>query len=130
MNNTEDIDREWLNENFVREPYCWALPIAGYCISETTTGFYRGRFDVFGVEDDGDETTYGQVARKGELANMLKLIAAKEAIREIRDNVLHERNQMAEAGFDSDQVNAVLGIIDDAASNMDYDFLKEFNRDR
>jgi hypothetical protein len=26
---------------------------------------------------------------------------------------------MAEAGFDSDQVNAVLGIIDDATSGLD-----------
>jgi hypothetical protein len=32
----------------------------------------------------------------------------------IRDSVLNERYQLAEAGLDNDQVNAVLGIIDDA----------------
>lgn len=36
-----------------------------------------------------------------------------EGIGQIRDCVLNERNQLAEAGLDCDQVNAVLGIIDD-----------------
>jgi hypothetical protein len=35
------------------------------------------------------------------------------ALDEIRNAVLHERFQLAEAGLDCDQVNAVLGIIDD-----------------
>ena len=47
----------------------------------------------------------------GEAAD--RLAALSEAIGEIRDAVLNERHQMAEAGFDCDQVNAVLGIIDD-----------------
>lgn len=36
-----------------------------------------------------------------------------DAMETIRDAVLNERFQMAEAGFSNDQVNAVLGIIDD-----------------
>ncbi|TXH55022.1 MAG: hypothetical protein E6Q97_09735 [Desulfurellales bacterium] len=36
-----------------------------------------------------------------------------EAMQTIRDAVLHERHQLAEAGMNNDQVNAVLGIIDD-----------------
>lgn len=36
-----------------------------------------------------------------------------KAMASIRDAVLYERFQLAEAGLDSDQVNAVLGIIDD-----------------
>jgi hypothetical protein len=32
---------------------------------------------------------------------------------EMRDAVLNERGSLAEAGLDSDQVNAVLGVIDD-----------------
>lgn len=47
----------------------------------------------------------------GEAAD--RLAALSDAIGEIRDAVLNERHQMAEAGFDCDQVNAVLGIIDD-----------------
>lgn len=35
------------------------------------------------------------------------------ALDEIRDAVLHKRFQLAEAGLDNDQINAVLGIIDD-----------------
>jgi hypothetical protein len=35
------------------------------------------------------------------------------SIADIRDAVLHERYQLAEAGLQSDQVNCVLGIIDD-----------------
>lgn len=42
-----------------------------------------------------------------------RLDSMHEAIETIRDSVLHERFQLAEAGLDSDQVNAVLGIIDD-----------------
>ena len=115
----EDIDTAWLSEHFAIEPYCWKLPVEGYYISHTTTGYYRGRFVVFGVEDDGDETTYGQVALQSDLKNMLRLLEAKEALREIRDNVLHERGPMAEAGFDSDMVNAVLGVIDDATNGIE-----------
>ena len=37
----------------------------------------------------------------------------RNAILGIRDAVLYERFQLAEAGLDCDQVNAVLGIIDD-----------------
>lgn len=36
-----------------------------------------------------------------------------ESIELIRDAVLHERFQLAGAGLDCDQVNCVLGIIDD-----------------
>lgn len=42
-----------------------------------------------------------------------RLEALSRAIELIRDSVLHERYQLAEAGLDCDQVNAVLGIIDD-----------------
>jgi hypothetical protein len=42
-----------------------------------------------------------------------RLQAMHDAITTIRDAVLHERHQLAEAGLDSDQVNAVCGIIDD-----------------
>lgn len=35
------------------------------------------------------------------------------SIDSIRDAVLHERYQLAEAGLDCDQVNCVLGVIDD-----------------
>lgn len=42
-----------------------------------------------------------------------RLEALSNAIENIRDAVLYERHQLAEAGLDCDQVNAVLGIIDD-----------------
>lgn len=41
------------------------------------------------------------------------LTAAKDAIVDIRDCVLNERNQLAEEGAGPDVINAVLGIIDD-----------------
>ena len=60
----------------------------------------------------------------GEIDNVLRLLkanlAAVSAIEEIRDNVLHERGPMAEAGFDSDKINAVLGVIDNATSGLDH----------
>lgn len=42
-----------------------------------------------------------------------RLEALSDAIYDIRDAVLNERYQLAEAGLDCDQINAVLGIIDD-----------------
>lgn len=42
----------------------------------------------------------------------------RQAITDIRDAVLNERHQMAEEGFTSEQVNAVLGIIDDATAAL------------
>lgn len=39
--------------------------------------------------------------------------ALTKSLDDIRDAVLHERFQLAEAGLDGDQVNAILGIIDD-----------------
>ena len=115
----EEITSAWLSEHFKVEPYCWKLPVEGYYVGATTSGYYRGRFDVFRVEDDGDETTIGQVAMASHLLNLLNVIALAESVAVIRDNVLHERNQMAESGFDSDKVNAVLGIIDDATSGLE-----------
>lgn len=40
----------------------------------------------------------------------------QQVVANIRDAVLHERYQLEDAGLDSDQVNAVLGIIDDATT--------------
>ena len=37
---------------------------------------------------------------------------------ELRDFVLFERGPLAEAGLNSDQINAVLGVIDDAFSGL------------
>lgn len=51
------------------------------------------------------------IAALHEAANRLELLS--DAIETIRDSVLNERHQLAEAGLDCDQVNAVLGIIDD-----------------
>lgn len=42
-----------------------------------------------------------------------RIEALSSSIELIRDAVLNERHQLAEAGLDCDQVNAVLGIIDD-----------------
>ena len=42
----------------------------------------------------------------------------RNAIIELRDSVLFERGPLAEAGLSSDQVNAVLGVIDDAFSGL------------
>lgn len=42
-----------------------------------------------------------------------RLEGISSCIGDIRDAVLNERFQLAEAGLDCDQVNAVLGIIDD-----------------
>ena len=71
-----------------------------------------------------DETGICRVITVGEMDNVLRLLkanlAAINAIEEIRDNVLHERGPMAEAGFDSDKVNAVIGIIDNATSALDH----------
>jgi hypothetical protein len=42
-----------------------------------------------------------------------RLEAFSRAIDGIYDSVLHQRFQLADAGLDCDQVNAVLGIIED-----------------
>ena len=41
-----------------------------------------------------------------------------DAVIDLRDSVLYERGPLAEAGLSSDQVNAVLGVIDDAFSGL------------
>ena len=46
------------------------------------------------------------------------LQSADKSLADIRDAVLHERYQLAEAGADSDVINAVLGIIDDHAQSF------------
>lgn len=46
-----------------------------------------------------------------EAADRIKELS--RSIERIRDAVLNERYQLAEAGLDCDQVNAVLGVIDD-----------------
>jgi len=121
MNNykkSDLIDRDYAMEHFQREPYSFNLPVAGYNICENISGIGHGTWTVFFVEDDGDETDICRVITVGELENVLRLINAVSSIKEIRDNVLHERGPMAEAGFDSDKVNAVLGVIDNATSTL------------
>ena len=127
MNNykkSDLIDRDYAREHFQKEPYSFKLPVAGYNICENISGIGHGTWTVFFVEDDGDETDICRVITVGELENVLRLLkanlAAVSAIEEIRDNVLHERGPMAEAGFDSDKVNAVLGVIDNATSGLDH----------
>jgi len=112
------IDRDYAREHFQKEPYSFKLPVAGYNICENSSGIGHGTWTVFFVEDDGDETDICRVITVGELENVLRLLNAVSAIKEIRDNVLHERGPMAEAGFDSDKVNAVLGVIDNATSTL------------
>lgn len=53
------------------------------------------------------------VANAAILEASQRLEALSNSIEDIRDSVLHERFQLAEAGLNNDQVNAVLGIIDD-----------------
>jgi len=125
MNNykkSDLIDRDYAMEHFQKEPYSFKLPVAGYNICENSSGIGRGTWTVFFVEDDGDETDICRVITVGELNNVIRLLkenlAAVSAIEEIRDNVLHERGPMAESGFDSDKVNAVLGVIDNATSTL------------
>lgn len=60
-------------------------------------------------------------ALKAQLANaadeIIRLRDERDAMRnvidDIRDSVLNERNHLAEAGLDCDQINAVLANIDD-----------------
>lgn len=117
------IDQDYAREHFQKDPYSFKLPVAGFNLSENVSGIGHGTWTVFFVEEDGDETDICRVITVGELDNVLRLLkanlAATNAIKEIRDNVLHERGPMAEAGFDSDKVNAVLGVIDDATSGLD-----------
>lgn len=118
------IDQDYAREHFEKEPYSFKLPIVGFNLSENISGIGHGTWTVFFVEADGDETDICRVITVGELENVLRLLkanlAAVSAIEEIRDNVLHERGPMAEAGFDSDKVNAVLGVIDNATSALDH----------
>ena len=117
------IDRDYAREHFRKEPHCWKLPVEGFYLHENTSGIGHGTWTVFFVEADGDESDICRVITVGELNNVVRLLkanlAAVNAIAVIRDNVLHERGPMAEAGFDSDKVNAVLGVIDDATSGLD-----------
>ena len=118
------IDQDYAREHFEKEPYSFKLPIVGFNLCENISGIGHGTWTVFFVEADGDETDICRVITVGELNNVLRLLkanlAAVSAIEEIRDNVLHERGPMAEAGFDSDKVNAVLGVIDNATSGLDH----------
>jgi len=118
------IDQDYAREHFEKEPYSFKLPIAGFNLCENISGIGHGTWTVFFVEADGDETDICRVITVGELENVLRLLKANlapvSAIKEIRDNVLHERGPMAEAGFDSDKVNAILGVIDNATSALDH----------
>jgi len=118
------IDQDYAMEHFQKEPHCFKLPVEGFYLHENISGIGHGTWTVFFVEADGDETDICRVITVGELNNVLRLLkanlAAVSAIEEIRDNVLHERGPMAEAGFDSDKVNAVLGVIDNATSALDH----------
>ncbi len=120
----ELIDRDYVKEHFRKEPHCFKLPIDGFYLYEELSGLAKGTWAIFFVEADGDETSICRVITVGELNNVIRLLkanlAAVSAITEIRDNVLHERGPMAEAGFDSDKVNAVLGVIDNATSALDH----------
>lgn len=117
------IDQGYARENFRKEPHCFKLPVEGFYLHENISGIGHGTWTVFFVEDDGDETDICRVITVGELDNVLRLLkanlAAVSAIKEIRDNVLHERGPMAEMDFGSDRVNAVLGVIDNATSGLD-----------
>ena len=120
----EPIDVDWVSEHFKKEPHCFSLRIHGFYLYKNVSGLLSGTWTVFFVEPDGDETNICHVVTRGELVNVLRVLHANinaiEAIGTIRDNVLHERGPMAEAGFDSDKVNAVLGVIDDATSGLDH----------
>jgi len=117
------IDSDYATHHFKKEPYSWKLPVEGFNLYHNLTGVGAHTWTVFFVEEDGDETDICRVITVGELNNVLRLLqahlAAVNAISEIRDNVLHERGPMAEAGFDSEKVNAVLGVIDNATSGLD-----------
>lgn len=51
------------------------------------------------------------------IAESIRLLSAiaevHESCHEFRDAILNERQQMAEMDFDSDMINAVLGVYDD-----------------
>ena len=117
------IDQDYVRENFRKEPHCFRLPVEGFYLHENTSGVGHGTWTVFFVEADGDESDICRVITVGELDNILRLLranlAAVSAIRELRDDILHARGPMAESGFDSDRVNAVLGVIDNATSDLD-----------
>ena len=120
---TDMIDIDYAREKFTKETHCFKLPVEGFYLHQNVGGIGNGTWTVFFVEEDGDETDICRVIYVGEIDNILRILKANlaslNAILEIRDNVLHERGPMAEAGFDSDKVNAVLGVIDNATSRLD-----------
>lgn len=49
-----------------------------------------------------------------------ELARERERASAFRESVLNERHQLAEAGLDNDQINAVLGLFDDAFGDACY----------
>ena len=62
--------------------------------------------------------TERDVARSEAAALKVREAVLVEAIQTIRDNVLRNRQQLAEFEIDNDITNAVLGIIDDETNGL------------
>jgi hypothetical protein len=70
--------------------------------------------DVYRTEGSKDVSTETISNMQTEIARLTEENArAKEAWEMMRDSILNERDSLAESGLTSDQVNDVLGVVDD-----------------
>ena len=72
------IDREWVQEFAVKEPHCWKLPGTDYHLYENVSGPLRSLWTVFEVMDDGDEKDVCHVMTRGDLVRTLEFLEAFE----------------------------------------------------
>lgn len=112
---TRDYQRVW--ENVINNPpEDGVTPVVVYRMNGRTCAAIAGLDDLVDNEECAMEIAR-LAARVAELEGENAKLRA--CVDEIRDNVLYQRGPMAENGVTSDQVNDVLGVIDDARAEVD-----------